>query len=611
MTLETDRPGAPFIGCEAARTLPGLFRARVDSTPDRPAYRQFQDGAWRDTTWAEIARLVARWQRGLEAEGLKPGERVAVSLRNGVDWVAFDQAALGLGLVVVPLYTTDNPDNLAHILADSGSRLLLIDSDARWAPLAPHARALPGLRRVLCNTRSGGSESGGTDGRLRTLGEWLPEDGGDLVDRAQDPASLATLIYTSGTTGPPKGVMLSHRAILWDAEATQRRIPALPTDLFLSFLPLAHAFERTLGYYLPMMAGARVAYARSIEQLRHDLMAVRPTVLLSVPRVYERVYLAIQTKLGGAGPRRWIFETGVAIGWRRFQASQGRARPPGPVARLLWSLLEPRIARPVLERLGGRMRIAVSGGAPLSPTVARFFIGLGLPLTEGYGLTEAAPVVSGNPPQDWTPGSVGRPLPGIEVVLSPKGELLVRAPSLMSGYWGHPLATRETIDPEGWLHTGDLAEITDGTLQIRGRLKEILVTSSGEKVPPADMELALTLDPLFDQALVLGEGRPYLAALLVLNPQAWAQVAARLRLDPTDGAALRNARTLRHVQERVRDLLKGFPGYAQVRAIHLTLEPWTVENGLLTPTLKVKRQPLETRFAPAIQGLYRHRDIPR
>ncbi|MFY9975601.1 MAG: AMP-binding protein, partial [Chromatiaceae bacterium] len=285
MTLETDRAGAPFIGYEAARTLPGLFRARVDSAPDRPAYCQFQDGAWRETTWAEMARLVARWQRGLETEGLEPGERVAVSLRNGVDWVAFDQAALGLGLVVVPLYTTDNPDNLAHILADSGSRLLLIDSDARWTPLARHARALPALRRVLCITRPGGSQSGKTDGRLRTLGDWLPEDGGDLVDRAQDPASLATLVYTSGTTGPPKGVMLSHRAILWDAEAVQRRIPALPTDLFLSFLPLAHAFERTLGYYLPMMAGARVAYARSIEQLRHDLMAVRPTVLLSVPRV--------------------------------------------------------------------------------------------------------------------------------------------------------------------------------------------------------------------------------------------------------------------------------------------------------------------------------------
>ncbi|MGE5153875.1 MAG: AMP-dependent synthetase/ligase, partial [Bdellovibrio bacteriovorus] len=572
----------------------------------------FQGGSWRDFSWAQVGRLAARWQRGLEAEGLAPGDRVAVSLRNGVDWVAFDQAALGLGLVVVPLYTTDSPDNLIHILADSGSRLLLIDASGRWSTLAQRGPALPALQRVLCVDGPRPTASGPSDDkRLRPLADWLPPEGGTPVDRVQDPRALATLVYTSGTTGPPKGVMLSHRAILWDAEAVQRRIPARPTDLFLSFLPLAHAFERTVGYYLPMMAGSCVAYARSVEQLRHDLLAVRPTVLLSVPRVYDRVYLAIQTKLGEHSARRLLFEAAVAIGWRRFQAAQGRASPPGPLGRLLWSLLEPRVARPVMDRLGGRLRVAVSGGAPLSPAVARLFLGLGLPLTEGYGLTEAAPVVSGDAPADCVPGSVGRALPGIEVALSPKGELLVRAPSLMSGYWGHPEATRETIDGEGWLHTGDLAEIGEGVIRIRGRLKEILVTSSGEKVPPADMELALTLDPLFDQALVVGEGRPYLAALLVLNPQAWADLAAGLDLDPEDPGALANGRVLQRTQERVRARLKGFPGYAQVRAIHLSLEPWTIENGLLTPTLKVKRERLESRFDAAIQGLYRHRAIPR
>jgi long-chain acyl-CoA synthetase len=558
-----------------------------------------------------MAHLVARWQQGLAAEDLSPGDRVAISLPNGVDWVAFDQAALGLGLVVVPLYTTDNPANLAHILADSGSRLLLIESDVRWAPLAERSDGLPELRRVLCLSRSQDRTSVPADARVRPLGEWLPEKAGKPIDRVGNPEALATLVYTSGTTGSPKGVMLSHRAILWDAEAVQRRIPALATDLFLSFLPLAHAFERTLGYYLPMMAGARVAYARSVEQLRHDLIAVRPTILLSVPRVYERVYLAIQTKLGGPGLRRLLFETTVAIGWRRFQAAQGRARPPGPVARLFWSVLGPRIAGPILERLGGRIRVAVSGGAPLSPAVARLFIGLGLPLTEGYGLTEAAPVVSGTAPEDWVPGSVGRALPGVEVALSPKGELLVRAPSVMSGYWGRPEATSDAIDAEGWLHTGDLTEIEDGTIRIRGRLKEILVTSSGEKVPPADMELALTLDPLFDQALVLGEGRPYLAALLVLNPQVWGRMAPGLGLDPTDSGALADGRALKHVQARVRERLKGFPGYAQVRAVHLTQEPWTIENGLLTPTLKIRRERLESRFAVVIQGLYRHREVPR
>ena len=265
----------------------------------------------------------------------------------------------------------------------------------------------------------------------------------------------------------------------------------------------------------------------------------------------------------------------------------------------------------MLERLGGRIRVAVSGGAPCHPRWLGTFIGLGLPLTEGYGLTEAAPVVSGSAPEDCIPGSVGPALPGIEVTLSPQGELLVRAPSLMTGYWGHPEATREAIDAEGWLHTGDLAEIADGAIRIHGRLKEILVTSSGEKVPPTDMEMALTLDPLFDQALVLGEGRPYLAALLVLNPETWSQLAAELGLDPKDPSALSTPEALRSAQERVRERLQGFPGYAQVRAIHLTLDPWTIENGLLTPTLKFKREPLEIRFDSVIQGLYRHRAIPR
>lgn len=616
MGSQTDPESIPFIGCDAAGTIPGLFRRRLESGPGNNAYRQFEGGAWRNYTWAQVAELVARWQGGLAGEGLRPGDRVAVSLRNSVDWVAFDQAALGLGLVVVPLYATDNPENLAHILTDSGSRLLLIDSDRRWGALVQGGRALPELRRVLCASSTadpGSLESAGD--RVRPLSAWLPDRGRALVDRVRDPHALATLVYTSGTTGPSKGVMLSHRAILWDAEAVQRRIPARPTDLFLSFLPLAHAFERTVGYYLPMMAGACVAYARSIEQLRHDLMVVRPTVLLSVPRVYDRIYLAIHTKIGGRGLRRWLFETTVAVGWQRFQARAGHAPQPGPLTRLLWSLLwsllGPRVARPVMQRLGGRIRVAVSGGAPLSPAVARTFIGLGLPLTEGYGLTEAAPVVSGDAPEDCIPGSVGRALPGIEVTLSPQGEILVRAPSLMSGYWGHPEATREAIDADGWLHTGDLAEIADGTIRIHGRLKEILVTSSGEKVPPTDMEMALTLDPLFDQALVLGEGRPYLAAILVLNPEAWGQLAAGLGLNPRDPAALSSMEALRSAQWRVRERLQGFPGYAQVRGIYLTLDPWTIENGLLTPTLKVKRQPLEARFDSIIQGLYRHQEIPR
>ena len=233
MGSPTDRESIPFIGCDAARTLSGLFQRRVESNPEAPAYRQFEDGTWRDYSWARVARLVALWQRGLEAEDLKPGDRVAVSLRNGVEWVAFDQAALGLGLVVVPLYTTDNPNNLAHILADSGTRLLLIESDRRWSAVAEREGDFPELRRILFVSKWGEADRLALeDDRVRLLSDWLPDRGGDLVDRVQDPGALATLVYTSGTTGPPKGVMLTHHAILWDAEAVQRRIPAWPSDCF-------------------------------------------------------------------------------------------------------------------------------------------------------------------------------------------------------------------------------------------------------------------------------------------------------------------------------------------------------------------------------------------
>jgi long-chain acyl-CoA synthetase len=609
--MSTENADLPphLIGCDAARSLPGLFRQRVERTPDAAAYSQFEDSVWRDYTWSEMAGLVGRWQRGLEAEGLQAGDRVALSLRNGIDWVCCDLAALGLGLVPVPLYATDSPDNIAHILTDSGASLLVLDSDRRW--LALRDRPFPALRRVLCLTYE--IETRETEiaaEPLRLLADWLPREPAALQDRVQDPKALATLVYTSGTTGRSKGVMQSHRGILWTAEAVLRRIPAYPTDTFLSFLPLAHSFERTVGYYLPMMAGSRVCYARSVELLRQDLISVRPTVLLGVPRVYERVYLVIQARLGQRGLKRRLLETTVDLGWRRFLATQGLAQNLSPPERLAAALLRRLIARQVLDKFGGRLRVAVSGGAPLAPTVARFFIGLGLPLTEGYGLTETSPVLTNTRPTDCRPGSVGRPLPGIQVRIAADGELLAKTPGLMLGYWDQPTATACTIDSDGWLHTGDLAEIRDGYVHIRARLKEILVTSAGEKVPPAELEQTLTMDPLIAQAVIVGEGRPWLAALLVLEPEPWQYLATGLGLDPGDPEALRAPTARAALLSLVQDRLKTIPVHAQVRAVSLSLEPWTVENGLLTPTLKVKRARVEDQFRDLIRRLYGGREVP-
>jgi len=366
---------------------------------------------------------------------------------------------------------------------------------------------------------------------------------------------------------------------------------------------LSHTLERTAGYYLPMMAGAGVAYSRSVAQLANDLQIARPTVLVAVPRIFERVYGRIKDQLSHQPAfHRWLFNATVRAGWRRFQRGQRRAG--WRIDQLFWPLLRRVVADKIIQRLGGRLRIAVSGGAPLSPEVARVFLALGVPLLQGYGLTETSPVVSVNPVDDNEPASVGVPLRGIKVRIGESDELLVRSPGVMLGYWNNHAATAEMIDANGWLHTGDQARIKGHHIYITGRLKDILVLSNGEKVPPADMEMAITLDPLFEQVLVLGEGRPYLSALVVLNADLWPGLAQECGLDPMAYASLEHPRLLGLLQGRIKLALKDFPGYAKIRRVTALLEPWTVENGLTTPTLKVKRKQVLDRYAPQVRAMY-------
>ncbi|AFL73024.1 AMP-dependent synthetase/ligase [Thiocystis violascens] len=597
------------IPADAAGTLPELFRIRVRRTPDLVAYRQFDiaQAQWIDVTWQAMSERVGQWRRSLATLGLAPGERVAVQLRNGLDWVGYEQAALALGLVVVPLYPDDNPGNLSYILQDSDSRVLLVETLAQWRALAPLRERFPALTQVLCLEPSGAPPA--DDLTFSSVADFLRHETGEPPEHRAAPGDLATIVYTSGTTGRPKGVMLSHFSILWNAEAQLKMVLTDHDDIFLSFLPLSHTFERTVGYYFPMMAGSCVAYARSLQDLREDLLTIRPTVLISVPRIYERAYARIQEKLAEDGRlAQWLFSQAVELGWARFLAGQGRGDPPGRLDRLLWRLLRPLVADKVLARLGGRLRIAISGAAPLRAEVARCFIGLGLNLLEGYGLTESAPTIAGNPAEDNVPGSAGVPIPGMEIRIADNGELLARGPSVMLGYWKRPEETRTMIEPDGWLHTGDLAEMRDGHLFIRGRLKDILVMSTGEKVPAGDLERTILEDPWFEQALVLGEGRPFVAALLVLERQAWSALAASLSLDADDEGSLGDKRARAAVIERIGGLLSEFPAHEQVRGVHLLLTAWTLDNGLLTPTLKVKREEVERRFAEAIRMLYLDHD---
>jgi long-chain acyl-CoA synthetase len=329
-----------------------------------------------------------------------------------------------------------------------------------------------------------------------------------------------------------------------------------------------------------------------------------------VPRVYERIYTAVHDKAGKNPLSRGLLAATLAVGWRRFEADQGRGPRPGLVDRLVWRLLSRLIPRRIASGFGGQVRIAVSGGAVLSVTVARFFASIGLPLLQGYGLTETGAPVTATPQADNRVDTVGPPLTGIEVAIADDGEILVRSPGVMLGYWKAPERTAEAVDAEGWLHTGDVGELIDGRLYVRGRLKEIIVTSTGENVPPGTVEANIALDPLIDQAMVIGEGRPYLAALVVLNDAEWERLAGALGLDPDGASGVRAEPAKAAVMERITARLGGFPRHYQVRRVCLMREPWTVDNGLLTATVKLKRSAIEERFVDDIQDLYRGHDLP-
>ncbi len=588
------------IPMAVAGTLDGLFRERVRRTPDLTACKAWneQHGEWRDYSWSQMDRQIARWQAALERDGLKPGDRVAMMLRNSPEWVIYDQAALGLGLVTVPLYTQDRADNVAYILNNAGCKVLLLDGQEQWQALQDVVGDLQGVVRFLT---VGALPAAGSDPRLKWIGDWLPEEGGETRHLARDGNELATIVYTSGTTGRPKGVMLSHNNILSNTEAALKVLATGHDDIFMSFLPLSHTFERTCGYYLTVMSGSTTAYARSIPQLAEDLQTIQPTMLISVPRIYERIWGSIRAKLDeGPALRKKLFLLAAEVGYARFEHAQGRG--PWKPSFLLWPLLNKLVASKVLARLGGRLRYALSGGAALPADISKIFIGLGLPILQGYGLTETSPIATANRPENNIPASVGQPIPGVEVKIGDKGAVLIKGPNLMLGYWNNEEATKAMIQPDGWLNSGDTGHIGDqGHLFITGRLKDVIVLSNGEKMPPGDMEAAIARDPLFDQVMLLGEGKPFLSVMVVLNPDHWQKLAKAANINPD---AWESEDAERVLLERIATQITEFPGYAQVRRAAATLEPWTVESGLLTPTMKLKRAKVMEKFNAEIDRMY-------
>ena len=599
------------------KTLCEFVPLRARQIPQSVALRQYdrKEKAWKDVTYASLDKQITAWRRALEALHLERGARVAILLNNSVDAVLADQAVLANGLIPVPLHAIDTPGSSAFILIDSQSSALITNKADRWGLIEKTNVPMPDLKHVILTEETGINEK---DEHRQILSKdiWLAS-GKDIQELPEGPKSedLAAIVYTSGTTGRPKGVMLTHHNVVENVIATLIHIAPAPKPgyIFLSFLPLSHTFERTAGYYLALGMGCTITYNRSIMLLAEDLRTVKPDVLISVPRIYEKIYARINEQLGKKPAiARWLFNCAVNVGWRKFCAENKLPVPKSPwqfADSFTGPILKKLVADKVLEQFGGNLKVAIAGGAALNGKVARVFGGLGLAPIQGYGMTEASPIIAGNSLTLNQPDTVGKLFSNLQMRLAPEThEIQIRGSSIMKGYWKRPEDTARVLDSEGWLSTGDVGEINEtGLLRIKGRIKEIIVTSTGEKVPPVALELALETDPLFSQAYVVGENKPFISAVTVLNPEEWKKLAAELKVSASE-ASLKLTSVRTAILKRVKAAAADFPHYALPRKVLLTLKPWTIENGLLTPTLKLKRTPLAKFFKKEIDEIYEKHD---
>lgn len=591
-----------LIHPEDAHHLPGLFAERVKRSANKIAYQYFDQPTqqWLTYTWAEVKNKVAAIQQALLKQELKKGQCVAIMTHNCPEWIMFEQAALGLGLVVVPLYINDRADNINYIINDAQIQLILVAGAEQCCTLEIIKDGIKTIKLIVCLQKIQKNHNN----NIIYFDDWLKEDAQQaehIIDSIK-PDQLASIVYTSGTTGRPKGVMLSHNNILQNAYGASQCESFYPTDVFLSFLPLSHMFERTAGYYLPIMAASKVVYARSIDKLAEDLVDIRPTILITVPRIFERVYNKIQLQLQHK-PRfaKFLFDLTINVGWHWFKYSQNKASWHPKL--LLRPVLQNIVANKIINKLGGNLRLAVSGGAALSPDIARTFIGLGLNISQGYGMTELSPIVSTNLLHDNEPDSVGQKFVNVDVKLGEDEELLVKGPSVMLGYLNNKEATDKTIDSDGWLHTGDKAKIINDHIYITGRIKDILVLSTGEKIPPNDIEIAITNNPLFEQALIYGEGKPYLTAIVVLDSGEWNNI--KKKISAQSEVDINSNEACQYILARIKQCLKKFPGYARIYQVYSTMDTWTVDNNLATPTLKLKRKSIFEKYQTQIDEMYK------
>ena len=593
------------------RTLCDIFyNAVAYAKPDHLKYKQ--DGAWRDISSDEFKRAVEEFSMGLRELGVAQGDRVAILSENRPEWAFTDLACLAAGAVDAPIYATLTPAQVLYILNDSEARVLVVSTPHQVRKVqeiraqAKHLQHVIRLDEVPAELAAGTVSFAEVRERGRAA---LVQDPDAVRKRAAivQPEDLATLIYTSGTTGDPKGVMLTHRNLVSNTLGSALVTDQLSKDdVALSFLPLCHVFERMSGHYLMLLKGCTIAYAEGVEQVPANMAEVRPTVMSSVPRLYEKMYARVHEKVAGDPPlRQKIFRWAVGVGRENFRHFVARTTPPLGL-RIKAALADKLVFSKIKARTGGRLRLFVSGGAPLAREIAEFFGAAGLLILEGYGLTETSPVITVNRPDALKPGSVGQPIKDVEVKIAPDGEILTRGPHVMKGYFKKPEATAEAIDPEGWFHTGDIGVIDErGFLTITDRKKDIIVTSGGKNIAPQPIENVLKTNKLITEIVMIGNKRNFPAALIVPNFENLEKWAREKGIAYGSRDELIGKREVEDLYEQtVKDLTGHLAQYERIKKLALLPREFTLEAGELTPTLKVKRRVVEQKYKDVIDRLY-------
>jgi len=593
----------------AIQTVCDVFYHSVDTyrKPEHLKYKK--DGAWRAISSEELRAAVEETSMGLRALGIGKGDKVAILSENRPEWAIGDLATLCAGAADATIYATLTAPAVQYILADSEAKAVFVSNAAQAAKVAEFRDRLPLLRHVV---RFDPDPVPGTTSldELRAKGRAaLDADREAVRRRAGEVAGddLATLIYTSGTTGDPKGVMLTHGNLLHNVLAAEKVFPMVNHEwTCLSFLPLCHSFERTAGHNFALHVGETIAYAESVEKVPENMQEVRPDIMCSVPRLYEKMYARVNEKVAADPPlRQKIFRWAIGVGRQVFAHTVARTEP-GSLLKLKFALANKLVFSKIKERTGGRLQLFISGGAPLAREIAEFFGAAGMLVCEGYGLSETSPVITCNRPGHVKPGTVGLPLEHVEVKIAQDGEILTRGPHVMKGYFKKPEATAEAIEKDGWFHTGDIGFVDpDGFLVITDRKKDIIVTSGGKNIAPQPIENRLKTNKFFTEVVMIGNKRNFAAALVVPNfeaLEAWAKqrgIAAAGREE-----LVRRPEVVGHYTGLVEQMTADLAQFEKIKKIALLAKEFTQDSGELTPTLKVKRRVVEERYKPMIDAMY-------